>query len=189
MYNPIKNKRLQDYISENAKEQFENVDVEMGFAYPTIKFNLVYSLIHINSHIFEEGIGLRQLLDYYYILNKSTKAERNNAFSVLCELGLKKFAGAIMYVESKVFNLGIEKMLCAPNDKEGVFLLEEILRGGNFGRYDSRNEWYAKESRLKRGLFHLRRNLRYLRHYPGEVLWIPLWSVWHLCWRKCKGYL
>ena len=189
MYNPIKNYRLQKFFSENAKEQFEKVDVEMGFAYPTIKFNLVYSLIHINRHIFEEGIGLRQLLDYYYILNHSTKNERDKAYSILCKLGLKKFVGAIMYVESKVFNLSKEKMLCLPNDKEGEFLLEEIMRVGNFGRYDNRNQWYAKESRLKRGLFHLKRNLRYLRHYPSEVLWMPFWSVWHWCWRKWKGYL
>lgn len=189
MYNPITNNRLQKFFKDNASLQFANYDDTIGFAYPKIGFNLVYSLIHINRHIFEEGIGLRQLLDYFYILDKSTKAERNNAFSVLCELGLKKFAGDIMYVEEKVFNLDKEKMLCAPDEKEGTFLLEEILRGGNFGRYDSRNEWYMKESRLKRGLFHLKRNLRYLKHYPSEVLWIPFWSVWHFIWRKRKGYL
>lgn len=189
MYNPFKNRRLQRFFRENARAQFDNLDDIVGFAYPTIGFNLVYSLIHINRHIFEEGIGLRQLLDYYYILMHSSKEERDKAFSVICDLCLRKFAGAIMYIEGKVFSIDRELMLCAPNEKEGSFLLSEIMRGGNFGRYDERNKWFAKNQRIGRGLFNLKRNLRYMTHYPSEVLWIPIWKVWHWCWRKWKGYL
>ena len=189
MYNPIKNRKLQKFFRENAKEQFGNVDFKMGFAYPTIKFNLVYSLIHINRHIFEEGIGLRQLLDYYYILKHSTNEDRDKAFLVLCDLGLRKFVGAIMYIEETVLSIDKEFLLCKPNDKEGRFLLEEIIRGGNFGHYDERNKFYSKDERIQRGLFTLKRNMRYLRHYPSEVFWKPLWQLWHWCWRKRKGYL
>ena len=189
MYNPFSNKKLQHYFIANKELQFAHFDDKVGFAYPTIGFNLVYSLIHINRHIFEEGIGLRQLVDYYYILKHSTSDERNAAFRQLCQLSLKKFAAAIMYIEKEALGIEDDYLLCTPDIKEGKFLLDEIMRGGNFGQHDSRNEWYDKESRIKRGLFHLKRNMRYLKHYPSEVMWIPAWSLWHWCWRKWKGYL
>ena len=189
MYNPFHNRKLQKYFNENKTEQFDNFDEKVGFAYPTIGFNLVYSLIHINRHIFEEGIGLRQIVDYYYILKHSSIEERKSAFSQLCQLSLKKFVAAIMFIEEDVLGIEDDYLLCPPDRIEGHFLLEEILRGGNFGQHDSRNEWYDKDSRFKRGLFHLKRNWRYLKHYPSEVLWIPAWSLWHWCWRKWKGYL
>lgn len=189
MYNPFNNRKLQKYFIANKEKQFAHMDEKTGFASPTIGFNLVYSLIHINRHIFEEGIGLRQLVDYFYILKHSSSEERKAAFSQLCKLSLKKFAAAIMFIEKDVLGIEDDYLLCAPDMKEGKFLLDEIMRGGNFGQYDSRNEWYDKNSRIKRGVFHLRRNWRYLKHYPSEVIWIPAWSLWHWCWRMRKGYL
>lgn len=189
MYNPFNNRKLQKFFNENKTEQFDNLVEKVGFAYPTVSFNLVYSLIHINRHIFEEGIGLRQLIDYYYILNHSSMNERNKAYQVLCDLSLKKFTAAIMFIEKDAFGIEDDYLLCPPDRIEGKFLLDEIMRGGNFGQYDSTNEWYDKDSRFKRGWFHLKRNWKYLNHYPSEVMWIPAWSLWHWCWRKYKGYL
>lgn len=189
MYNPFTNRKLQKYFKVNKSLQFNNKDEIVGFAYPTIGFNLVYSLIHIYRHIFAEGIGLRQLVDYYYILKHSSSEERKEAYGQLCQLSLKKFVAAVTYIEKDVLGLEDDYLLCAPDKKEGKFLLDEVMRGGNFGQYDSRNVWYDKDSRFKRGLFHLKRNWKYLKHYPSEVLWIPVWSIWHWCWRVRKGYL
>lgn len=71
MYNPILNRRLQMFFASQASAQFAHYDEKVGFAYPTIFFNLVHSMVHINRHVFEEGIGLRQLMDYYFILKHS----------------------------------------------------------------------------------------------------------------------
>ena len=35
---------------------------------PTVEFNIIFQLTHIYSHLMNEGIGLRQLVDYYYVL-------------------------------------------------------------------------------------------------------------------------
>lgn len=189
MYNPITNWKVQKWIQDNKDAQMKAYDNEVGFGYPTISFNLVFSLIHIYRHIFQEGIGLRQLTDYYFILTHSNNEKRVNAYATLCSFGMKRFVGAVMYVLRIVFDIDETLLLCESNNKEGDFLLDEIMRGGNFGKYDDRNKAIPVDSKIQHGLFNIKRNLRYFKHYPSEVLWMPLWRVWHWGWRKWKGYL
>ena len=189
MYNPFTDGKLQKWIEANKAAQMANYDNEVKFSYPTIEFNLVFSLIHIYRHVFQEGIGLRQLMDYYCILTHSNNEERVNAYATLCSFGMKRFAGAVMSVLRIVFDIDETLLLCEPNDKEGKFLLDEILRGGNFGQYDDRNESIPVDNKIQHGMFNIKRNFRYLKYYPSEVLWMPLWRVWHWGWRKWKGYL
>ena len=189
LYNPFTNSILQSFFRNNAKVQFDHFDEAVHFSYPTIGFNLVYSLIHINRHIFEEGIGLRQLLDYYYILEKSSKQERIEAYYILKALHLKRFTGALMYIMHVAFGVKEELLLCAQNQSAGNSLLEDVLKGGNFGRYDDRNKWLPVQKRFLRGFYSAKRNYRYMTLCPSEVLWMPFWKLWHWCWRKKKGYL
>lgn len=189
MYGRKADKVLQNYFEEMADEQFKHFDQSLGFCYPTVGFNLVYLLVHINRHIFEEGIGFRQLMDYYFVLVASSEAERSEAVKVLSDMGLMKFARGIMYIEQKVFCLDASCMLCEADKSEGEFLLKDILIGGNFGKYDDRNVVLPTEKRFARGWYTLKRNMRYFPHYPSEVIAIPFWQLWHYCWRKRKGYL
>lgn len=189
MYGRKADKVLQRFFCEKADEQFENMDRSVGFSHPTVGFNLVYLLVHINRHIFEEGIGFRQLMDYYFTLITSNEYERAEAIKVLSALGLMKFAQGIMYIEKKVFGISTSCMLCEADKSEGEFLLKDILVGGNFGKYDKRNVILPTERRFARGLYNMKRNMRYFVHYPSEVISIPFWKLWHYCWRKRKGYL
>ena len=189
MYNPIANRKVQRWIMANKDVQMVHFFEKCGFCYPTIGFNIVFSLLHIFRHVFMEGIGLRQLTDYYFILTHSTREERNDAFHVLQSFGLSKFVATVMYIMRRVFDIDKDFLLCEPNVGEGEFLLSEILRGGNFGFYDDRIKRIPDEHRWRRGLENIKRNMLFLRHYPNEVVWIPAWKVWHLCWRKWKGYL
>ena len=188
-YNFVYDHRLTSWFGLKAKEQFENFDTTVGFAYPTISFNLVYSLLHIYRHLFSEGIGLRQMLDYYYILTNSKKDERERAYKTICRFGMKDFAGAAMFVLQAVFGLKDDYLLCKSSRKSGLFILNEILEAGNFGKYDTRTKKINKEKRLKRGFVQLARNLRFFRYYPQEVLLSPIWKCWHYGWRKKHGYL
>ncbi len=189
MYNPITNRKVQKWIWRKKDTQMKEYDKEVGFGYPTVSFNLVFSLIHIYRHVFQEGIGLRQLTDYYYILTHSSSAEREEAFMTLKSFGLGKFAAAIMHIMQQVFDIDREFLLCESNATEGEFLLGEILRGGNFGQYDDRIKHISIDNRWSNGVENLKRNLTYLKRYPGEVVWMPLWKMWHFGWRAWKGYL
>ena len=83
--------------------------------------------MHIFHHVLHEGIGLRQLLDYYYIL-KACKGNKEEIMKILVSLGLDRFAAAVMYVEKVFFDLEDEYLLCSPNVSLGSFLLDEIIR-------------------------------------------------------------
>ena len=65
------NRRLQKYYERVKEEQFSHRVMlgEQGeVAIPTAEFNLIFQLTHIYAHLMNEGIGLRQLVDYYYVL-------------------------------------------------------------------------------------------------------------------------
>ena len=189
MYNPITNRKVQKWIQKNKEVQMKAYDSEVGFGYPTVSFNLVFSLIHIYRHVFQEGIGLRQLTDYYFILTHSTDEERCEAFATLKSFRLSKFVASIMYIMQKVFDIDRKLMLCKPNTAEGKFLLDEILHGGNFGQYDDRIKCISIDNRWNNGVENLKRNLAFLKRYPSEVVWMPVWKLWHFGWRAVKGYL
>ena len=72
LQNPLHNHRLQRFFEKYAEEQFSN-EVALGdgkIAIPTASFNAVYQLVHIYNHLFQEGIGLRQIVDYYFVIDK-----------------------------------------------------------------------------------------------------------------------
>ena len=74
-------------------------------------------------------------------------------------------------------------LLCEPNEVEGRKLLEEIMKGGNFGQYDTRDAELKKGGMIKHGIWKLKRVMRLVRSYPEEALWEPVFRVWHLGWR------
>ena len=73
-------RKLQKYYERVKEEQFSHRVMlgEQGeIAIPTVEFNLIFQLTHIYAHLMNEGIGLRQLLDYYYVLCDFYKVYQN----------------------------------------------------------------------------------------------------------------
>ena len=77
MNNPIHNARLQKWFKRNADLQCSNVvslpDGIGEIAIPTTAFNVVYQLTHLYHHFFDEGIGMRQIIDYFLVVNDFSK--------------------------------------------------------------------------------------------------------------------
>jgi hypothetical protein len=186
---PGANRRLQRWFAANAGEQFSNYNRELGFCVTTASFDAVYMLLHIYRHVLEEGVGLRQLLDYYYVLKQLSEEQREKVRSDLKLLKMQGFAAAVMWVLKEVFALEDGLMLCVPDPGEGAFLLDEILRAGNFGRYDPRNAHAKGEGLLAHGRRKVGRSFRYFVHYPSEVFWMPFFILWQYFWRRRHNYL
>ena len=238
------NRKLQKYYERVKEEQFSHRVMlgEQGeIAIPTAEFNLIFQLTHIYAHLMNEGIGLRQLLDYYFVLCDFYKVYQNfsnpsvslskgsSTFSPspsssgsgdvtalwcseplrykvggpskvspdcagwdrlgvvqeeLKELGLWKFAGAIMYIMQEVFGMPASRLIVPPNEKYGKFVLNEVLEAGNFGKHDARNRF--GKSKLGHNLQRVYRDMRLVRYFPAEALCEPLFRVWHFFWRKSR---
>ena len=197
MFFPIHNSRMQKWFKEVMDLQCSNVvtlpDGYGEITVPTTSFNVVYILSHLYRHVFTEGIGLRQLLDYYFVvmmwhtdltnLTDSDSADLAALQRELKRLGLWKFAGAVMYVLHEVFGLEEDMMIVPMNEKEGMFLLDEIMRGGNFGQYDDRLGDKTGEGKVHRYFRMSLRNMRFVRHYPSEALCEPLFRTWFFFWK------
>ena len=294
---PLHNSRLQKWLKRNADLQCSNriaLPNNAGeVAVPTVSFNIIYQLCHLFHHCFYEGVGLRQIVDYYFVLMNTDfsgntdeasgntdgvsgntdegclflntdftdftdkvsgntdedgvlsntdftdntdriggnaesdgslmntdctdftdsssgdfegdgcllntdcadfldsssgglgEVDSGGALVALQEelkwLGLWEFAGAVMYVLREVMGLDEKRMICAPDERRGRLLLEEIMAGGNFGHYDTRNHF--GQGALWHNIQRFRRDWRMLRFYPSEALSEPLFRAWHFLWR------
>ena len=268
MFCPIHNRRMQKWFEEVMGEQCNHgVSLPDGYGeihVPQVSFNVIYILSHLYRHIFTEGIGLRQLLDYYYVVCDFCKvyqissnhlsnfsnhpvplSKEGSTFSPspsssgsgdvtalrcseplrskdggpskvspdcagwdrlgaigdtsfaagassvaldvvqkeLKHLGLWKFAQAVMFVMKVVFGLTEDRMIAPMDEKEGRFLLDEIMRGGNFGQYDDRMGSKVDESKIHRYFRMNLRNLRFVKHYPTEAVCEPVFRTWFAGWK------
>ena len=180
------NRKLQKYYERVKEEQFSHRVMlgEQGVAaIPTAEFNLIFQLTHIFTHLMNEGIGLRQLLDYYYVISMlSVNCEMLTSLQKeLKELGLWKFAGAIMYIMKEVFGMPASRLIVPPNETYGKFVLNEVLEAGNFGKHDERNRF--GKSQLGHNLQRVYRDMRLVTYFPAEALCEPIFRVWHFFWR------
>lgn len=265
MFNPIHNRRMQKWFEEVMGEQCNHrVSLPDGYGeihVPQVSFNVIYILSHLYRHIFTEGIGLRQLLDYYFVICDFHKvyqnfsnhpvplskegstshpsplsSEERDVTALRCSeplrskdggpskvspncagwdrqdvsgdtattaspssaaldrvqkelkhLGLWKYAQAVMFVMKEVFGLSEDRMIAPMDEREGRFLLDEIMRGGNFGQYDDRMGSKIGESKMHRYFRMNLRNLRFVKHYPTEALSEPLFRTWFAVWKKIHG--
>ena len=197
MFFPWHNRRMQRWFGKVMDLQCSNVvmlpDGYGEITVPTTSFNVVYILSHLYRHVFTEGIGLRQLLDYYFVvmmwhtdltnLTDSDSADLAALQRELKRLGVRKFAGAVMYLLHEVFGLEEDMMIVPMNEKEGMFLLDEIMRGGNFGQYDDRLGDKTGEGKVHRYFRMSLRNMRFVKHYPSEAICEPLFRTWFFFWK------
>lgn len=186
MNSPVTNRRLQRFFRGERNSNFEvRSSAYSEIPSPNLAFNRVYILVHIYRHLFHEGIGLRQLLDYYFVLHQGfTEEERAETMRTLRSLKMERFTAAVMWVLREVYGMDGRYLLTKPDEREGRFLLGEIMLAGNFGQYDERMQHERGESALHWGLRKVKRNFRFVRSYPSEVLWSPLFKLWHWWWRR-----
>ena len=188
MNNPIYHARLQKWFRRNADLQCSHIvglpDGAGDIAIPTSAFNVVYQLTHLYHHFFDEGIGMRQIIDYYYVVNNDELLViKETLQKELKHLGLWKFAGALMYVLHEVLGLSEEKMIAPMDEKRGKLLLAEILNGGNFGQYFTKYGHFTQQGMAKKYFLKIWRNMHFVRYYPAEALSEPIFRTWHFFWR------
>lgn len=188
MNNSIYNARLQKWFKRYADLQCSNVvslpDGIGEIAIPTTAFNVIYQLTHLYHHFFDEGIGMRQIIDYYYVVNNDELLViKDTLQKELKHLGLWKFARAVMYVLHEALGLLEEKMIAPMDEKRGKLLLVEILNGGNFGQHFTKYGHFTQQGMAKKYFLKIWRNMHFVQYYPAEALSEPIFRTWHFFWR------
>ena len=187
MYNPFNNRRLQRFFAKRSDTEFTHtVGTNTGRLHtPTATFNMVFIPVHIFRHLFDEGIGMRQILDYYFVMQqKEWQSERATCINALWEAGVLRFTKALMYVMQQMFALDEEQMIVDPDERYGKLLMREILLAGNFGKQDARFKSAQRGYNAQHLKNQLRRSFILIGHYPSETIWNPLFKIWHTFWRS-----
>ena len=184
--NPIYNSRLQRwFLSEAASQREHRVELPNGagtVSVPTNAFNRIFLMAHIMNHVIHEGIGMRQMMDYYFLLRQGfTEEEQQRDVRLLKQFGLYDITAAVMFVLRRLFAMPKQLLLVPPDERRGTFLMNEILDGGNFGLFNPQSA--RARTPWRKNMLRLKRDWRLLTIFPSECLWEPIFRWWHFFWR------
>ena len=183
LLNLVKNWRLQRWFQsdEVQRQIFQQHDQMLT---PTVEFNLFYVLLHIYRHFLYEGIGMRQFMDYYFVLRSAMQSDAKAlSLSAIETLGMRRFAKGVMWIMKEVFGLDESYLIYEPDENEGRYIMGQVIAGGNFGFYDKKLNDSKKRGKFSTVTKILKHNLYLLLHYPADVIWTPVWIVYHWCWK------
>lgn len=183
--------------------RFENVEIDKCGIVKKLRvdYDLIFQMNHIYRHLLDEGVGMRQVLDFYVLLKEYNKEQNEqtelmNRSEIMLHIrtcGMRCFASALMFVLQDMFDMSNDELLCAASEKHGTFLLDEMMAAGNFGHYDERMKTLEVRKgklsyQLQKAQRRFKRNLRFLTSYPEEVICEPFARVYHFVWRKFGLY-
>ncbi len=186
---PWHNQRLQKYffgcfssVHPSSDEKSILLDSGKGFFYPDFEFNVIFLLHHIYRHALYEGIGLRQIIDYYYLLFSNKGVNKAKLAKQLAYFGMQKIASGISWILVEILGLKEDYMIVAPNAKYGRIIWDDIIEGGNFCKYSS--DQPSASGTYLHNLKRIKKDLKMLSYFPAECLWEPWFRIWHWAWRK-----
>ncbi len=190
-YSPVPkyNKRLQRWFDDQAEEQFSHVvsltgSSEIKISVPTVSFNVVHQMSHMMGHLFVEGIGLKQFVDYYFVLQRlHDEGVSQNYHDLFDYLGLLKFACGVMWIEKELLGLDEKYLIVEPSEKIGRLIENEIEQGGNFGHYDERYTRIREKGLLARGAADIYRLLTMANHFPADTFWKIVGKIENQKWK------
>lgn len=176
LINRYADKEYQKFIqAESCAAELHKLGADFTIKSPSSVFNLIYLLAHMQRHYFSEGIGMRHVMDYYYELKTSTlsKEEKTKIADLLKSLKLYDFATAVLWVIKYVTMDENSCDFIQGDVEKGQFLLDDIMMGGNFGRYNEKKHRDLNDSHLVRFAKSMIHSLRFAKHFPNETLWYP----------------
>lgn len=182
--NPFRNPRLQKFWIRYKDDLFYGKE-DLGSGTincPNDTMHIFFLLHHTYRHVISGGVGLRQIMDFYFALKNRNISADDRLIAWAHECGLTKISRALMWILVNVFGAVKDSLPWDINEKEGQFLLQEIMIGGNFGKADHR--YSTAYNRLSILLNVFKRNLHLISHYGCDALFAPLYYIWHFCWKR-----
>ena len=192
-----KNQEAWEAVMSNCSQITERVDLsnDDGRTFPLTvlnpQMNAIYLFLHIQHHLLQTGVGLRQICDWTCLWREREKDIDKELFlKVVDTLPIKRCMSALTWIVVNYLGLpsGVIPLDIGGEQvrKDGELLLRDILDSGNFGRNSGILDGFVRNSHwnnLKIYAKALKRMIR-LRHLcPSEVdAYIRYWL-----WEKLRG--
>lgn len=158
---------------------------------PPVEFDALFLLQHAVHHLFNLGIGFRQICDWACLLHHNREQlDRALAARELKALGLDRAArifGALAVKYLGLDEADLPLPFDAKDEADCDWLFDEIWGSGNFGKFDARRTTRPKG--YWRGKWHtftsiVGRNRKLRRVAPAEVFWTPIMRIVNLVWAQ-----
>lgn len=181
--NPYADRYLQQFFKIVQSQQMNNIvdlPIQKTISIPTPSFNIILQLTHIYRHFICEGITLKHLVDYYYLLiNYYHWKHQDNHYinesiqllPFLQQIKVLKFAKVIMYIMQGGLGLEEKYLYIIPNKRIGKIVLESIIEdNGSLGlkSHKSPSEYKSIKERIKEKT---KRTLLLVPYFPEETVW------------------
>lgn len=166
----------QEFYGKNGKV------VEVSVFSPQV--NAIYLFLHLQHHLLQTGIGLRQVCDWA-CLWKAREQEIDKALflKIVDMLPVRRSMTALAWIVEN--HLGLSTGIIpldtstAQAREDGEFLLEDIMTGGNFGRGFGFMDGFIRNRHLhnlRTYMMAMKRMLKIRRLCPSEVdAYISYW--------------
>jgi len=174
-FNPLTNWKIQKWAKVHQDEQMQTrvvlPECDREISIPSLRFNAVFILHHLFKHLLYEGVAMRHVLDYYFVL-KSFHDENpsasvlNDVKTDLKNLNLRKISGAIGWIYVHLLRLPVGCLLFPLNEEDGQFIIRQII--------DNAGLKVDEDSRFQQRLHFVR---PYLTSYFSEAVFFPLQGV------------
>lgn len=170
-FNPLIERQLQ---RELGQELLNMAMTDEGFCVPSIRYALVMQLAHLRKHL-GAGIGLRQLMDYYWLLQNASPDDLAVVSGQIKRFRMVQFARALMWLLREVLYLEERLMLFEPDAKWGEWLLNDTMSGGNFGRFRDEAPNQVVKSKFKEKM----RRVKLMHFDSCGILWTEFrfWGI------------
>lgn len=191
--NLFRNARLQKWFKGEGKERIVFNDT-LECRVPDSVFSIILALNHNFWHLLYEGVGLRQMMDLYFILQHVKEEDKSRIRELIRYFKLERFASASAWMLWHLFENEREDSILMnetsplpnPDARSGNFLLTEIMQSGNFGHHDARLKSINKGNKFQLMLIWLKHTFRLIRYYPSDVLWTPIGILRISLWRRFR---
>lgn len=187
VFNYFHERHFEHWCEDEHLRQMNNwkdmPDGDGRISVPTTDFNLLFQLIHIMRHFFHDGIGLRHIVDYYWLL-QSKDIDYTDFDRKLTRYGLKSVLSGVLWILKVKLSMDISNVPFSANEKVGKVMLKEIERGGNLGHDDTGIVKWRNNNKLYLFFWRLSRNIRFYRICPMEVLWAAPFRLYQWMWKR-----
>ena len=177
------------YEREKARQMEHKVTLSTGqeIVAPTNDFQAIHILQHAFGHFLFEGIGLRQLMDYYFVMQQSfTEDEKARIVKTMKGFGMYRFSRGVAYILREVF--GDTKCFIPADESLGKRILKSVMEEGNFGKHDEKRDGKRMDSSWYRFWYHNIRMWKYVDMAPWTISMSPFMRIHEYAWRWTHGY-